>query len=939
MEPVMQAITPAKSGASSGQGVAADTPRWHAQPPEAVLQALAASRQGLAEAEAQKRRAEHGPNVLPKGTGHGPLTIFWAQINNPISWVLVAAGILAVVLGKQTDSLVVFGAVLINAVIGFVQEYRAGREIAALAAMVAENAAVLRDGRAVSLPVAELVPGDVVTLASGDKVPADLRLLQVKNLHVEEAALTGESVPVAKHVAPVGAEAALGERTCMAYGGTMVTQGTATGLVVATGGRTELGRINELLNQTAQLETPLTRQLAVVSRYITFAVIVLAAILFAYGLLVKNAKLGEAAMTAITLAVAAIPEGLPAIITIALAVGVRRMAARRAVVRHLPAVETLGSTSVICSDKTGTLTRNEMTVQALWCGGREYRLSGVGYHPEGVLAHEGAEVAALSADLRELLLAGCLCNDSTLAQNQGVWTINGDPTEGALVVAARKLGLEEGALRAAHPRLDVIPFESDIKYMGTLNRGNGVDAAFLKGAPEAVMARCTLEAAAAQRVREAQHTLAAQGMRVLALARRSPDAGMTQLSPDWASSGFTLLGLMGMIDPPRQEAIDAIARCHRAGITVKMITGDHHVTAASIGQDLGIVKDRAEAMSGADLDKLDEAGVRAAALRCNVFARVAPEHKIRIVEALQAEGHVVAMTGDGVNDAPALKRADIGVAMGITGTAVSQAAAKIVLTDDNFATIAAAVEEGRRVYDNLIKSLAFVLPTNLGLGMILAAGMFFFPAVEVEKLGHELLLPMSPTQILWINLVASVALSIPLAFELMERTAMQRPPRHRDEPVFSTFVLTRTLLTALFMATGTCLLFLWEYRRVVGSAAAGGLIPHDLHLRALADAQTMAVNTITLFQVFYLFHCRSLKDSLAATGWFSNPVVWLGVGGLLLLQAAFTYLPFMNTLFGTAPLDGADLLRATLVAATILPAITCEKWFWRRRGEGAGRGS
>jgi magnesium-transporting ATPase (P-type) len=903
---------------------------WHAQSPEDVLKSLAVSDRGLTSQEAAERRAKYGANILPAPAGHGPLRIFLAQINNPISWVLVAAGILAFLLGKQTDSLVVFGAVFINAIIGFLQEHRAGREIAALAAMVAENAAVLRDGKAVSLPVSELVPGDIVMLASGDKVPADLRLLKVKNLHIEEAALTGESVPSAKHTAVTEPEAALGERACMAYGGTMVTQGTASGLVVATGVRTELGRINQLLRQTSQLETPLTRQLAVVSRYITMAVMVLAAVLFAYGLWFKNAKLGEAAMTAITLAVAAIPEGLPAIITIALAVGVRRMAARRAVVRHLPAVETLGSTSVICSDKTGTLTRNEMTVHVLWCGGREYRLSGVGYHPAGTLTHDGAEVTGLPADLRELLLAGALCNDSTLTLKDEVWTISGDPTEAALIVAGRKLGLDEGACRAAHSRVDVIPFESEHKYMATLNRGNGVEMVFLKGAPEAVIARCGLDGDAALRVQEAQNTMARQGMRVLALAGRKPDAGMTQISTGWAGSGFFFLGLMGMIDPPRQEAIDAIALCHRAGIAVKMITGDHHVTAAAIGRDLGIVKEHGEALSGAELDKLDEAGFRAAAQRCNVFARVAPEHKIRLVEALQSQGHVVAMTGDGVNDAPALKRADIGVAMGITGTAVSQAAAKIVLTDDNFATIASAVEEGRRVYDNLIKSLAFVLPTNLGLGMILAAGMFFFPTVEVEILGHELLQPMSPTQILWINLVASVTLTIPLAFEQLGRNAMSLPPRRKGEPVFSAFILTRTLLTALFMAAGTCLLFLWEYQRRVGGSV-GGLIPHDLHLHALADAQTMAVTTIILFQVFYLLHCRSLKDSLFATGWFSNPVIWFSIGVLLLLQSVFTYLPFMHRLFSTMPLDGAALLRSTLVAATILPAITLEKWLWRRK--------
>jgi Ca2+-transporting ATPase len=901
---------------------------WHAQSPEQAVAALAATPQGLTAAEASRRLEQYGPNRLAKATGQGPLAIFWAQINNPISWVLMAAGLLAILLHKPTDAAVVFGAVLINAIIGFIQEYQAGQEIAALAAMVPENALVRRDGQQTILPVAELVPGDLVMLASGDKVPADLRLLQVKNLHVEEAALTGESVPTAKQMAAVAADAVLGDRRCMAYGGTMVTQGTVTGLVVATGNQTELGRINQLLNQTPPLETPLTRQLAVVSRYITIAVVVIAAILFIYGLAVKNAKLGEAAMTAITLAVAAIPEGLPAIITIALAIGVRRMAQRRAVVRHLPAVETLGSTTVICSDKTGTLTRNEMTVQAIWCNGQDYRLSGIGYQPQGQLQQHGATVDTLPDDLRDLLLAGSLCNDSTVALQDQDWTISGDPTEAALVVAARKLGLDENTLRQTHPRLDVLPFESDTKYMATLNRGNGVDAVYLKGATEVVLSRCHLDAAARQTVLEAQNAMAAQGMRVLAFARRQPDPGMVQLTAEWAQSGFTFQGLMGMIDPPRQEAIAAIALCHQAGITVKMITGDHQVTAAAIGQDLGIVTRLDEAMSGAELDKLDAAGLRQAAQRCHVFARVSPENKIRLVEALQADGQVVAMTGDGVNDAPALKRADIGVAMGITGTAVSQAAAKIVLTDDNFATIAAAVEEGRRVYDNLIKSLAFVLPTNLGLGLILAAGLFFFPTVEVEQLGHELLLPMSPTQILWINLVASITLSIPLAFEQLEKRAMQRPPRRQNEPVFSAFILIRTLLMALLMATATCLLFQWEYFRHLGSLT--GTIPLALHQHALAESQVIAVTTVTLFQIFYLLHCRSLKDGLAATGWFSNQTIWLGIGILLALQAGFIYLPFMNQLFGSSPLDANGWLRAILASLTVIPVISLEKWLWRR---------
>jgi Ca2+-transporting ATPase len=893
---------------------------------------MASTLQGLDEAEVIRRQEQHGSNQLAKAAGNNSLIIFWRQINNPISWVLIAAGLLAVLLSKGMDAAVVFGAVFINAIIGFIQEYSANREIAALARMVPENATVRRAGQQISIPATELVPGDIVMLASGDKIPADLRLLQVKNLHVEEAALTGESVPASKYSAAVAAEAVLGDRSCMAYGGTMVTQGTATGLVVATGNRTELGRINQLLNQTPQLETPLTQQLAVVSRYITLAVIVIAVLLFVYGLVVKAARIGEAAMTAITLAVAAIPEGLPAIITIALAIGVRRMARQHAVVRHLPAVETLGATTVICSDKTGTLTRNEMTVQAMWCNGRDFRLSGIGYRPEGTLEHAGTRLETPPDDLRELLLGGCLCNDSTLMLQDGIWGISGDPTEAALVVAARKTGLDEKTLRMACPRLDVIPFESDTKYMATLNRCDGTDMVFIKGAPEIIMARCDLDTAGRQQVQDAQNAMAGQGMRVLALARRLADPDMPPLTTERVQSGFLFLGLMGMIDPPRQEAIDAIALCHRAGITVKMITGDHHMTAAAIGQELGIIEDRREAMSGAELDTLDDAGLRQAAQHYHVFARVSPEHKIRLVKALQTEGHVVAMTGDGVNDAPALKRADIGIAMGITGTAVSQAAAKIVLADDNFATIAAAVEEGRRVYDNLIKSLAFVLPTNLGLGLILAAGMFFFPTIEVEQIGHELLLPMSPTQILWINLVASITLSIPLAFERLEPQAMNRPPRRKDEPVFSMFIMIRTLLMALLMATGTCLLFHWEYFRIIGSAATGtAAIPLDLHRYALAEGQAIAVTTVTLFQIFYLFHCRSLKDGLAATGWFSNPVVWLGIGTLLILQAGFIYLPFMNTLFGCAPLDGAAWLRAGLASISVIPILSIEKWLWRHK--------
>ncbi|MDD2709006.1 MAG: HAD-IC family P-type ATPase [Verrucomicrobiae bacterium] len=916
-------------------------PAWHALDCAEVLARLETSSEGLSSEEAARRLIAHGPNCMPRQAEESWVALVWRQIHNPISWLLVASGILAVLLGKTGDSLVVFGAVGLNALIGVLQEKRAGKAIAALAAMTPENAGVLRDGRMTSLSSHDLAPGDVVHLASGDKAPADLRLLHAKNLRMEESALTGESAPVGKRIDPVHADAALGDRFSLVFSGTLVTQGTGDGVVIATGGKTELGRINALLERAGQMETPLIRQLAQVSGWITLAVLSISVVLFLFSVFVKEAKAGEALFTAVTLAVAAIPEGLPAIITIALAIGVQRMAARRAVVRHLPAVETLGSTSVICSDKTGTLTRNEMTVQALWIfrdgDGREYRVGGIGYAPVGAIERDGHDVtASLPANVRELLAAGTLCNDALLELKDGVWTISGDPTEAALVVAARKAGLEEDDLRRRHPRKDALPFESDTRYMAVWNQGAGLDNVYLKGATETVIERCRLTPEAAARVREAEDALAAQGMRVLALARRPPEPGMSSLTAEWASSGFTLLGLAGMIDPPRQEAIEAIAVCRKAGITVKMITGDHRGTAAAIGRDLGLLEKNPEALEGVDLERMDATELRDAVRRCHVFARVAPEHKIRIVEALQAGGQIVAMTGDGVNDAPALKRADIGVAMGITGTAVSKEAAKIVLADDNFATIASAVEEGRRVYDNLVKALVFLLPTNLGLAGVLAGGAFFFPTVEVENLGRELLLPMSPTQILWINLVASVALTIPIAFETLEPGAMRRPPRLRGEAVFSGFILLRTVLVALLIAVATCLLYFWEYRLFTGGSL-GGIIPEATHRLAQAEAQSIAVTTVILFQIFYLLNCRSLRGSILEIGLFSNPPVWVGIGGLLLLQMVYLHLAPLQRLFGSQPLDFEAWGHAILAGLTVFALVGAEKAILRRlRKRGAG---
>jgi magnesium-transporting ATPase (P-type) len=899
---------------------------WHALSPEEVLTALATREDGLGEEEVAGRFREYGPNEFARKGGDGPWRIFWRQVNNPIGWLLIGAGFLSVALGKYTDASVVFGAVIINSIIGFIQEYRAGKAIEELAALVPESATVVRNGLPMTVPARELVPGDVVTLQSGDKVPADMRIIRTKNLLIEEAALTGESLPVAKHAGSAAEDSSLGDRLGMAYSGTLVIRGAAAGVVVASGNASELGRINELLNQTVQLETPLTRQLVKVTTGITIATVAIVTVLVAFGIWVKNVPIGEALMVAVTLAVAAIPEGLPAVITIALAIGVRRMASRHAVVRHLPAVETLGATTVICSDKTGTLTRNEMTVQVAWVEGHEYRFSGVGYNPVGEIEHDGIRLTESTEELGVLLTMALLCNDSSVSGESGIWTPTGDPTEAALVVAGGKGGFAAQALREQHPRLDVIPFESETKFMATLHSIGGKGRILLKGAPETVLQRCLLDEAEVAAAFDAIETYARQGMRIIAFAWRK-SAGGDRFLPGEEEEGFTFAGLMGMIDPPRTEAMDAIRVCHGAGITVKMITGDHPTTAEAIGRQLGLLAPDGKAVQGRDLDGLTEQELRGVARETNVFARVAPEHKLRLVEALQAQGHVVAMTGDGVNDAPALKRADIGIAMGITGTSVSKEAAKVVLMDDNFASIAAAVEEGRRVYDNLIKSLAFVLPTNLALACILAVAMFFFPTVTVDGVS-VLLMAMSPTQILWINLVASITLSIPLAFETLEPNAMRRAPRPADEPVFSRFIIYRLIMVAALMTAGGCCLFLWEYYRIVGD------LPIDAmrHAAALAEAQTICVTVVTFSQIFYLLNCRALRDTLFTQGAFSNPAIFAGIGVLLLLHACFMYLPPLRNLFGSSALDANAWLVAALVGAGVLPVISVEKWIRKRYG-------
>ena len=907
------------------------TPAWHTLPAEETLPFLESSESGLTSDEARRRLDQYGPNQIRRKGKDSVLTLLWRQINNPLIWVLLGSGTLAVGLGKMTDGLVVLSVVVINAIIGFIQEYKAGQAIEALSDMVPQNATVTRDGRMLTVPAAELVPGDLVQVAAGDSVPADMRLLAVKNLQVEEAALTGESVPVEKKLAPVDGSAILGDRTCMVYSGTLVTSGTATAAVTGTGMRTELGRISDMLESAVDLDTPLTKKLGEIGKYITIGVIAVSAVILTVGVyralgegIALAPALKETLIFAIALAVGAIPEGLPAVVTIALAIGVQRMARRNAIIRKLPAVETLGSTTVICSDKTGTLTCNEMTVTELWTPQSAARVSGIGYAPEGEFSVNGARVDHLPEPLGELVAAAALCNDAALNRENGEWTITGDPTEAALLVASAKAGQNLDALKAERPRLDAIPFASEHQYMATLH-GGPERTVLLKGAPEVVVGRCQLaDEGEHQRIIDAMHQLGERGMRVLAVASRPFDGATDDLTEAEVAGGCTFLGLIGMIDPPRTEAVKAIAACHRAGIVVKMITGDHRTTALAIGRDLNLAGEGG-AVTGVELATMDDERLVATTRTTNIFARVAPEHKLRLVKALQGENHVVAMTGDGVNDAPSLKQSNIGVAMGITGTAVSQESADIVLADDNFASISAAVEEGRRVYDNLIKSLAFLLPTNLGLALILIYGIMFFPFDPVSKV---LLLPMLPTQLLWINLVAAVALALPLAFEVKEPDIMDRPPRRPDAPLFNTFVVFRVVLVSILMTAGTIVLFTMAYNQDL----AGGV----RETLALSRAQTIAVTFVIFFQVFYMIHCRSLKDNLAKIGFFSNPTVFWGIGVILALQALFVYLPIMQRIFRTAPLGLQDLGLTALAAFVIVPVITVEKWVRSRLGARRG---
>lgn len=874
---------------------------------------------GLSNESADHRQEIFGPNALTQKRGQGPVIRFLLQFNQPLVLILLASTVVTVFLKEWVDAGVIFAVVLVNAVIGFVQESKALKAIEALAKSMVSEATVLRAGEKKKIPSSRLVPGDIVFLQSGDKVPADLRLFTIRELQIDESALTGESVPVQKVLALLERDMPIADRKNMAYSSTLVTYGAGQGIVIATGDETEIGRINELISSAEILETPLTKKIHHFSTILLYVILGMAGLTFAIGAL-RNQNLVEMFLASVALAVGAIPEGLPAAITITLAIGVSRMAKRNAIIRKLPAVETLGSTTVICSDKTGTLTQNQMTVETIYAGGSEYSVSGVGYSPEGkIVPSPGAAPADSNRALAEVLKAGLLCNDSVLKRGDEGWRVEGDPTEGALVTSAKKAGYSREELETTMPRIDAIPFESVHQYMATLHDlgESKPKIVYVKGSIESLCLECNvlynkdgnLDVADSREIHNQVETMAQKGLRVLAFSRKEMPAETRTISHEDLQEGLQFLGLQGMIDPPREEAVAAVETCQQAGILVKMITGDHAGTAAAIARKIGLCGETCsvhtrEVLTGRDIANLSEEDLAGEAQRTAVFARVSPEQKLRLVKALQIKDHVVAMTGDGVNDAPALRQANIGIAMGIAGTEVSKESADMVLTNDNFSTIQAAVEEGRGVFDNLMKFITWTLPTNGGEGLVILFAIL---------LGTRL--PILPLQILWINMTTALLLGLTLAVEPKEPGLMDKPPRDPRQPI-----LSRQLLSRIFVVSFLLLI------------SAFGFFKLELVLRGgnEALARTVAVNVFVFGEMFYLFACRSMKLPARRLGLFSNKWLLAGVLTMALLQVIYTYAPVFNKVFESHPMGISEWSMVLGSSTCILFVVASEKYLARR---------
>ena len=893
---------------------------WHSLPAEQVAEMLRTDpKQGLDSSEVNNRLQKFGENTISVKKEKSSIISFFLQFKQPLVLILIIAGSITAILQEWIDTGVIFGVVVANAIIGFIQEHKAGKAIQALARIVKSENVVIRNGEKTRLPSSEIVPGDMVQLRSGDKIPADMRLYYTKDLKIDESILTGESISVKKRTEVFPSNTILAERKNMAYGGTLVTNGYGIGIVVRTGDDTETGKISQTMIKAEEIETPLTRRISYFSKKLLLAILGLSILTFVFGILVTQRTATELFMEVVALSVAVIPEGLPAAMTITLAIGVGHMAKKNAIIRKLPAVETLGSTTIICSDKTGTITENQMTVSEIYAGGKLFRVSGTGFQPTGKIKHNQVSIHIEDHQtLKECLITGLLCNDSDLIQKENRWEAKGDPTEVALIAAAHKANLKQTLVKSFY-RIDAIPFESHLQFMATLHDDADDKIVYVKGSVEKIlemsshqlndhMGNENLTEINISKLYEIADEMASKGLRVLAFAKKKIASENHTIEISDVNNGLVFLGFQAMLDPPRPEVIEAIRECQNAGIRVKMITGDNLKTAVSIGKQIDLNRSLQgnqhdlTAITGKELEQYSGNDLIEIVDKTDVFARVLPERKFSIVKALQSKGNIVAMTGDGVNDAPALKQADVGIAMGITGTDVAKEASDVILTDDNFASIKAAVEEGRRILDTLIKFITWTLPTSFGEGLVVLVSIF-----------TGILIPILPVQILWINMTTVLALGTMLIFEPKESDVMKRPPRRPNSPI-----LTKDLVIQIFIVS-VCILI-----------SAYGLFEWSIENGStVEEARTIAVNTIVMIEIFYLFNCRSLTKSILGMGFFSNKLIFLGVTVMILLQIAFTYIPVMNEIFQSKPIGIDSWLQIIAVSLITFLIIEIKKFVTR----------
>jgi magnesium-transporting ATPase (P-type) len=882
---------------------------WHAHSVDATLKMLDTDPEGINASEVLKRRTQYGSNVLEMRTGRSALMRFLMQFHHVLIYFLIFSAAITLFLDHLLDTLVIIAVVLANALIGFIQEGKAEKAMESIREMLTPHANVIRDGQRTNVMSYEVVPGDIILLEAGDKVPADIRLMSARNVSVEEAILTGESVPTQKGIEPVAANAPIGDRTCMLFSGTLLNTGVAKGVVVATGASTEIGKVATLLSAVETITTPMVEQMGVFAKWLTFLILVVASLLLLYGYFVSKMAFADLFMVVVGLSVAAIPEGLPAITTITLAIGVRAMALRNVIVRRLPSIETLGSVSVICTDKTGTLTRNEMMVATVITYEHSLQVSGDGYKPEGDIYIQNKLLSIQErAAVKEIALAASLCNDAAIHHHNGVWKSEGDPMEGALLAFASKVQLLNfNHVRNMWHRIDEIPFDSRHRFMATLNHNSeGMACIFVKGAPEQILSMCSNQNTGdgANELLDIDYwtnearRISAQGQRILAFASRTISSDHLDLEIKDVKADFSFLGMVGLIDPPRPESITAIKQCQSAGIRVKMITGDHAGTAAAIARQIGIQNTTA-VLTGGDIDEMDDSKLKQVVVETDIFARTSPEHKLRLVMALQSHGFAVAMTGDGVNDAPALKRADTGIAMGHKGSEAAKEAADLVLLDDNFVSIVAAIREGRTVYDNIKKVISWTLPTNAG-----EAAVIIFALLAGSSM------PVTPVQILWINLITATTLGLVLAFEPTEEKTMQRPPRPRSESLIGGDLVWHIVLVSILFLAGV----IGIYSYAIGEGYSVPL------------AQTFAVNTLVVMEIAHLFFIRNIySTSFNWAAYKGTKVAWIAISVVLLAQFAITYISFFQSIFGTESIPIKGIILISGIGVTLFFILEIEK--------------